>query len=190
MLVTQSVPDSWRIHGLQPTRLLCPWDFPAKDTWVGSHFLLQGILLTLGSNPSLPYIAGRFFTDWDTRKPKLVKKVFLQCRRPQFNSWVRKIPWRRDRLPIPVFLGCPCGSAGKESTCNVGDLLSIPGLERSLGEGKVTHSSILAWRIPWTVCSMGSQRIGVTFTFTSHYMEYNHKNIESLCCSPESNILL
>ena len=33
-------------------------------------------------------------------------------------------------------LGCPCGSAGKESTCNVGDLGSIPGVERSPGKGK------------------------------------------------------
>ena len=47
-----------------------------------------------------------------------------------FNSWVGKIPWRRDRLPTPVFLGFPCGLAGKESTCNVGDLGSIPGLGR------------------------------------------------------------
>ena len=52
------------------------------------------------------------------------------------DCWVGKIPWRRDRLPIPVFLGFPCGSAGKESTCNMGDLGSIPGLGRSLGEGK------------------------------------------------------
>ena len=60
------------------------------------------------------------------------------CRqlRPWFNSWVRKIFWRRDRLPTPVFLGFPCGSADKESACNVGDLGSIPGLGRSLGEGK------------------------------------------------------
>ena len=41
-----------------------------------------------------------------------------------------------DRLPSPVFLGFPCGSAGKESTCNAGDLGSIPGLGRSPGEGK------------------------------------------------------
>ena len=33
-------------HGLQPTRLLCPWDFPGKNTGVGCHFLLQGIFLT------------------------------------------------------------------------------------------------------------------------------------------------
>ena len=41
-----------------------------------------------------------------------------------------------DRLPTPVFLGFPCGSAGKESACDAGDLGSIPGLEGSPGEGK------------------------------------------------------
>ena len=60
----------------------------------------------------------------------------LQCRRPQFDSWVGKIHWRRDRLPTPVFLGFLCGSAGKESACNVGNLSLIPGLGRSPGEGK------------------------------------------------------
>ena len=52
------------------------------------------------------------------------------------DTWVGKIRWRRDRLPIPVFLGFPCGSAGKESSCNVGDLGLIPGLGRFPGEGK------------------------------------------------------
>ena len=37
---------------------------------------------------------------------------------------------------MPVFLGFTCVSAGKETTCNAGDLGSIPGSERSLGEGK------------------------------------------------------
>jgi len=41
-----------------------------------------------------------------------------------------------DRLPTQVFLGFPCGSAGKESSCNAGDLDSIPGLGRSPEEGK------------------------------------------------------
>ena len=40
------------------------------------------------------------------------------------------------RLPTPVFLGFPCGSAGKESACNVEDLGFIPGLGRFPGEGK------------------------------------------------------
>ena len=42
----------------------------------------------------------------------------------------------RDRLPTPVFLGFPCGSADKESARNAGSLGSIPGLARSPGEGK------------------------------------------------------
>ena len=48
---------------------------------------------------------------------------------------VGKIPWRRDRLPIPVFLGFPGGSDGRESTCNAGDLGWIPGSGRSPREG-------------------------------------------------------
>ena len=62
-------------------------------------------------------------------------KNHLQCRRLWFDSWVRKMPWRRDRLPTLVFLGFPFGSTGKESTCNAGDLGLIPGLGRSPGEG-------------------------------------------------------
>ena len=47
------VSTSVRPNGLQPTRLLSPWDFPGKNTGVGCHFLLQGIFPTQGSNPGL-----------------------------------------------------------------------------------------------------------------------------------------
>ena len=47
-----------------------------------------------------------------------------------------KIPWRRHRLPTPVSLGFPGGSAGKDSACNAGDLGLIPGLGRSPGDEK------------------------------------------------------
>ena len=40
-------------RGLQPAGLLCPWDFPAKNTGVGCHFPLQGIFPTQGSSPGL-----------------------------------------------------------------------------------------------------------------------------------------
>ena len=51
-------------------------------------------------------------------------------------------------------LNLRCGSAGKESACNVGDLVQSLGWEDPLEKGKATHSSILAWRIhrlssPW-----------------------------------------
>ena len=45
--------DSLPPHGLSPTRLLCPWNSPGKNTGVSSHALLQGIFLTQGSNPGL-----------------------------------------------------------------------------------------------------------------------------------------
>ena len=38
-------------HGLWPARLLCPWDFPGKNTEVGCHSLHQGIFLNQGPNP-------------------------------------------------------------------------------------------------------------------------------------------
>ena len=59
----------------------------------------------------------------------------LQCRRPGFDPWVGKIPWRRKRPATPVFLGFPGGSAGKDSACNAGDLGLIPWLGRSPGGG-------------------------------------------------------
>ena len=59
----------------------------------------------------------------------------MQYRRPWFYSSVRKIPWRRDRLPSPVFMGFPGGSDGKESACIAGHLGSIPRLGRSPGGG-------------------------------------------------------
>ena len=62
------------------------------------------------------------------------------------NSWVRKIPWRKDRLATPAFLGFPGSLDGEEYTCNVEDL----DWEDPLEEGTDTHSSVLAWRIPWT----------------------------------------
>ena len=44
----------------------------------------------------------------------------------------------------------PGGSDDKESACSVGDPDLTPWLEDPLEEGMATHSSILAWRIPWT----------------------------------------
>ena len=66
-------------------------------------------------------------------------------------------------------MGFAGGSDGKESACNAGDLGLIPGFdpwvwEDPLEQGRATHSSILAWRIPWTeepggLQPMGSQRV-------------------------------
>ena len=52
LLCAQSLSHvhSLRPHGLWPARLLCPWDFPGKNTGVGCLALLKGIFLTQGLN--------------------------------------------------------------------------------------------------------------------------------------------
>ena len=79
------------------------------------------------------------------------------------------IHWRRDRLPTPVFLGFPCGSAGKESACNTRDLGSIPGLGRSPGEGKGCPLQYSDRENSMDCTVIGLQRVGhdrATFIFT------------------------
>ena len=55
------VSNSFWPHGLEPTRFLCPWDFPGKSTGVGCHFLLQAIFPTQGSNLGLPHCRQSFY---------------------------------------------------------------------------------------------------------------------------------
>ena len=74
--------------------------------------------------------------------------ILLQCGRSGFNPWVGKIPWRWERLPTPVF--CPENSMDYTVHAE---------------KATATHSSTLAWTIPWTeepgrLQSMGSQRVG------------------------------
>ena len=69
-------------------------------------------------------------------------------------------------LPLKT-RGLPCSSVGKESSCNAGDRVQFLGWENPLGKKMATHSSILAWRIPWTekpsrLQSMGLQESDTT----------------------------
>ena len=59
------VSNSLRSHGLQPTRLLCPWNFTGKITGVGCQFPMPRDLPDTGIGPTSlasPTLAGRFFT--------------------------------------------------------------------------------------------------------------------------------
>ena len=77
-------------------------------------------------------------------------KELAAMRRPWFDSWVGNFPWRRDRHLTLVFLGFSGGSDGKESTCNAGELDSIPGLGRSLGGGLGNPLQYSCLDNPWT----------------------------------------
>ena len=55
------VSSSLGLHGLQPTRLLCPWNSSGKNIGVGCHSLVQGIFLTQGQNLSLLHCRQIFY---------------------------------------------------------------------------------------------------------------------------------
>ena len=67
--------------------------------------------------------------------------------------------WRRDKLPTPVFLGFPCGLAGKESAGDLGDLGSIPGWGKSPGERKGYPLQYSGLENSIDCIVMGSQRV-------------------------------
>ena len=110
----------------------------------------------------------------------------MQYRRPWFDSWVGKIHWGRDRLPTPVFLGFPWGSAGKESTCIAGDLGLIPGLGRSPGEGKgypLQYSGLensKDWIVHGVAESNTTERLSLSYASLLTF--FSLKNNRHTCC--------
>ena len=104
-------------HGLWPTRLLCPLDFPGKGTGVGCHFLPQGIFPTWESKPGLPHCRQMLYHLSHLGK---VKYINFQCSEtfvsygssgPNFvtswqvwwlhisnNSFIFS-PWNREQTP-------------------------------------------------------------------------------------------
>jgi len=109
--------DSLQPHGLYPTKLLCPWDSPGKNTEVGFHFLLPS---SIGKPKNYLSIGYPLQYSWASLVAQLVKNPLAL-----WEMWVQSLgwedPWRRIMA---------------------------------------TTSSILACRIPWTIQSMGSKKIG------------------------------
>ena len=129
-------------QGLQPTRLLCPWDFPGKNTGVGCHFLLQGIFLTQGSSSSLLSLL-----HWQVGESNGTLLQYSCLENPMDGgAWwaaVHGVTKSQTRLSDFTFT------------------FHFHALEKEMA----THSIVLAWRIPGTgepggLPSMGSHRVG------------------------------
>ena len=157
--------DSLQPHGLQHTRLPCPSPSPAACSnlcplsWCchptfglsqkqGMVFSNEAALhirwpkyWSFSISPSNEYSGLiSFRIDWLILQSKGLSRVFFSTTVQKHQSFGTQ--------------GFPGGSAGKESACNVGDLPAVVqslGLEDPLKKGRATHSSILAWRIPWTI---------------------------------------
>ena len=82
MLSHSVVSNSLQSYELYPTRLLCPWDSSRENTGMGTHALLQGILLTQGSNLLLLHLlqklACRFFTPTTTWEHRIPLNLFRE----------------------------------------------------------------------------------------------------------------
>ena len=93
----QSCPTFCSTHGLSPTRLLCPWDFPGKNTGVGCHSFLQGIFPTPGSNPCLLNWQADYLPLSHLESPsKMICTHNIQYSVGS-HKWARKITFCQDR---------------------------------------------------------------------------------------------
>ena len=102
--------DFLMTHGLLPARLFCPWDFPGKNTGVGCHFLLQGIFLTQGPNPSLLHWQADFLPLVLPGKPTF-QSVQFSCSGIYDSLRPHRLQRTRPSCPWPTtgvyWISCP-----------------------------------------------------------------------------------
>ena len=89
------VSDCWQPHGLQPARLLCPWNSPENNTGVGWHFLLQGHLPDPGIKPRSPALLEGSLLSEPLGKPQqidLLSIIYLSINQSIYLSTVASFP--------------------------------------------------------------------------------------------------
>ena len=114
--------DSWKYMGkkFEVTKVECGWHWGVRDT-------IGKVKFSIICECHTVYYNKKYALYWASLVAQLVKNPAAMQETPlQFLG--QEDPWRRDRLPTPVFLGFPGGSDGKESTCNAWELGSIPRL--------------------------------------------------------------
>ena len=166
-LVAQSGPTPCNPMDYSPPTSSVHGDSPGKNTAMGCHSLLQRSFPIQGSN-RFPALQVDSLPSEPPGKPIYVLSVFFSL------NFINK--WKHMAfVPLTYLIE---GTLPSRSI-HVATMTRYPSFFKAeyywscwadpLEKGKTTHSSILAWRIPWTVQSMGSRRVGhnwVTFTFT------------------------
>ena len=133
--------DSVRPQRRQPTRFPGPWDSPGKNTGVGCHFLLQ--CMKVKSESEVAQLCPTSSDPMDCSPPgssihgicqaRVLEWVAIAFSDMKLHTSSQSMLEKETLYPLVAF---PSGSTVKESTYSAGDLGSIPGLERSLGERK------------------------------------------------------
>ena len=144
------VSDSLRLHGLQPTRLFCPQNSPGKNTGMGCHALLQRFF------PTQVGTANDNAGVWRETSPVCLPPQGLPCSLHL-----------QEANGIPVFRigqgleGALLAQLVKNLPAMQETRVWFLGREGPLEKEMATHSSILAWRIPWTEEPDGLQCMGL-----------------------------
>ena len=138
---------------------LHPLACPLGSGGSGSFLIL--VFQSLGHSCNALFLNSVF--QWWTQRHCYSGRSVLYCSSKHLRAWGLEIK------------GFPGGSAGKESTYNAGDSGLITGLGRSLEKGMATHSSILAWEIPWTMESAGYSPQGLKESDMTLRLKNNNK---------------
>ena len=120
--------DSLRLHGQLSARLLCPWNSPDKNTWVGRHFLLQRTFLTQGSNPDLLHCM------------KILYQVLLVIKNPPANA-----EHKRDAGLIPGSRRSPGRGHGNQFEYSCLENLMDRGASGTTVHGVANSRTWLKW---------------------------------------------
>ena len=153
VLVAQSCPTLKWPYGLQPTRLLCPWNSLGENTEEGCHFLLQGIFLTQGLNPGLPYCRQILYQLSHQGSPRILEWVAYAfssgASRPRnltgvscsagrfFTSWTtREVSWVHYALfsirrPSQISSTCPSSKCACIPLVLAQLIKSLPAMQES-----------------------------------------------------------
>ena len=128
--------NSLLLHGLYPTRLLCPWDFPGKSTGVGCHFFFQGIFSTQWSKSGLPHCRQTLYclSHQGSQKESWTINKAEHQRLDAFEMWC----WRR-LLSVPW-------TARRSNQSILKEISPIYSLERLTLKLKVQYFGHLIWR--------------------------------------------
>ena len=163
----------------KPNRLLCPWNSPGKDTVVGCQFLLQGIFLTSGSNPrllsllhwqadSLPLAPpGKPVISWSPpyspfSDSSVGKESACNAGDPGSIPGSGRSPGEGILYLLQYSWASFVVQLVKDPPAMWQTWVQSMGWEDTLEKGTATHSSILAWRIPWTIVPWGRKESDTT----------------------------
>ena len=159
------VSDSLQLHGLYSL-----WNSPGQNIRVGSLSLLQGIFPIQGSNPGVPHYRQILYQLSHKGSPRILEWVAY----PFFSwsSWPKNWTW--ISCIADGFLTNSVAQLVKSLPAMQETWVQSLGWEDPLEKEMATHSSILAWRIPWTEESGGLESTGHKEMDTTEWLTHAH----------------